>query len=86
MFECLYSIGHPGELAKFGNHGVSLELDELPVLASRFRTPIRESNVIANELKFLFPGKVVVGTEKKVAVTELGCEILTGLADDIVCR
>jgi Xaa-Pro aminopeptidase len=63
LFECLFSIGHPGELAKFCNHGTGLELDELPVLASRFRTPIRESNVIANELKFLFPGKVVVGKE-----------------------
>lgn len=77
-------MGHPGEQAKFVGHGVGLELDELPVLAPKFKYPLRTGNVIAVEPKFLFPGKGAVGIENTFALTELGCEKLTDLSDRIV--
>ena len=77
-------MGHPGELAKFVGHGVGLELDELPILAPRFKAPLQAGNVIAVEPKFLFPGKGAVGIENTFVVTETGGELLTGLPDDIV--
>jgi Xaa-Pro dipeptidase len=77
-------MGHPGENAKFVGHGVGLELDELPVLAPKFRTPLQAGNVVAIEPKFLFPGKGAIGIENTFAITGKGCEKLTLLSDDIV--
>lgn len=77
-------MGHPGELAKFVGHGVGLELDELPVLAPKFKSPLIAGQTIAVEPKFLFPGKGAVGIENTFAVTERGCENLTNLSDNIV--
>jgi Xaa-Pro dipeptidase len=77
-------MGHSGEQARFVGHGVGLELDELPVLAQRFKTSIQAGQTIAIEPKFAFPGKGVVGIENTFAVTNSGCERLTVLADEIV--
>ncbi|MBI5633313.1 MAG: aminopeptidase P family protein [Nitrospirae bacterium] len=77
-------MGHPGELAKFVGHGVGLELDELPVLAPKFRTPLLLGQTIAVEPKFLFPDRGAIGIENTFAVTEQGSEKLTDLSDDIV--
>lgn len=77
-------MGHPGELAKFVGHGVGLELDELPVLAPKFRAPLLSGQTIAVEPKFLFPGKGAVGIENTFAIREGSCENLTGLSDKIV--
>ena len=77
-------MGPAGEQAKFVAHGVGLELDELPVLAPKFKTPLKAGHVIAVEPKFLFPGKGAIGIENTFAITDDGCEKLTGLADDIV--
>ena len=77
-------MGYPGEQAKFVGHGVGLELDELPVLAQRFRVPLTAGQTIAIEPKFAFPGKGVVGIENTYAVTETGCEKITDFPDDIV--
>jgi Xaa-Pro dipeptidase len=95
LFECAASMaeeaglgdrfmGHPGEQAMFVGHGVGLELDELPVLARKFKTPLLAGQTVAIEPKFVFPGKGVVGIENTFAVTDSGCERLTLLADDIV--
>ncbi len=77
-------MGYPGEPAKFVGHGVGLELDELPVLSPRFRTPLRKGNVIAVEPTFLFPEKGAVGIENTFAVRENSCEKLTDAPDEIV--
>lgn len=77
-------MGHPGEQAKFVGHGVGLELDELPVLAPKFKAPLQAGHVIAVEPKFLFPGRGAVGIENTFAITGEGCENLTGLSDEIV--
>ena len=77
-------MGYPGEQAKFVGHGVGLELDELPVLAPKFKHPLREGNVVAIEPKFIFPGRGIVGIENTYAVGKGGCEKLTGLPDNLV--
>jgi len=77
-------MGYPGELAKFVGHGVGLELDELPVLAPKFKAPLLTGQTLAVEPKFLFPGRGAVGIENTFAVTEKGCETLTRLSDEIV--
>ena len=77
-------MGRPGELAKFVGHGVGLELDELPVLAPKFKALLEAGQTIALEPKFLFPGKGAVGIENTLAITDKGCEKLTRLPDDIV--
>lgn len=79
-----YFMGHRGEQAKFVGHGVGLELDELPVLAPKFKAPLLAGQTIAVEPKFLFPGKGAVGIENTYAVTEHGAEKLTILSDEIV--
>lgn len=77
-------MGHHGEQAKFVGHGVGLELDELPVLAPRFKVPLLIGQTIAVEPKFLFPGRGAIGIENTFAITETGAEKLTDLSDDIV--
>ncbi len=77
-------MGHPGELAKFVGHGVGLELDELPVLAPKFKAPLLAGQTIAVEPKFLFPERGAVGIENTFAVTDGGGEKLTDLSDEIV--
>jgi Xaa-Pro dipeptidase len=77
-------MGYPGEQAKFVGHGVGLELDELPVLAQRFRAPLAAGQTVAIEPKFAFPGNGVVGIENTYVVTDTGCEKITDLRDDIV--
>ncbi|MEW6220988.1 MAG: Xaa-Pro peptidase family protein [Thermodesulfobacteriota bacterium] len=76
-------MGPPGEAARFVGHGVGLELDELPVLAPRFREPLRAGQTLAVEPKFLFPGQGVVGIENTFAVSEAGGERLTILDDGL---
>ena len=77
-------MGMPGEQAKFVGHGVGLELDELPVLAKGFTTPLQAGQVIAVEPKFVIPGKGVIGIENTFAVTDDGGLRLSDLPDAIV--
>ncbi len=77
-------MGHPEEPAKFVGHGVGLELDEMPILAPKFRTPLQAGHTIAVEPKFLFPGRGAVGIENTFVITEKGCKKITGLPDEIV--
>lgn len=79
-----YFMGCPGEQAKFVGHGVGLELDELPVLAPKFKFPLKEGQTVAIEPKFVFPGIGAIGIENTFAVTESGGEKLTDLPDDII--
>ncbi len=77
-------MGAPGENAKFVGHGVGLELDEFPVLAQGFKSPLQTRQVIAIEPKFVIPGHGVIGIENTFAVSEGGGIKLTDLPDDIV--
>jgi len=79
-----FFMGYTGEQARFVGHGVGLELDELPVLAPKFKYSLEEGNVIAIEPKFIFPGSGIVGIENTYAVGKEGCEKLTVLPDNLV--
>ncbi len=77
-------MGHSGERAKFVGHGVGLELDELPVLAQKFKSLLVAGQTIAIEPKFVFPQRGAVGVENTYVVTDSGCERLTLMSDDPV--
>jgi len=77
-------MGAPGENARFVGHGVGLELDEFPVLAQGFKSPLVAGQTIAIEPKFVFPGQGVVGIENTYAVGAHGGVKITDLPDAIV--
>lgn len=70
-------MGFGRDQVKFLGHGIGLEIDELPVLARGFLTPLEPGMVIAIEPKFTFPGRGVVGIENSYAITETGYEKLS---------
>jgi Xaa-Pro dipeptidase len=72
-----YYMGYGADQVSFLGHGIGLEIDELPILANGFTTPLAEGMVIAIEPKFTFPGRGVVGIENTYVITEDGYEKLT---------
>ncbi len=68
---------------RFTGHGIGLELDEYPFLASRQKLPLAENMIIALEPKLIVPGKGVVGIENTHLVTARGLEPLTTSPDRI---
>jgi len=77
-------MGFGEDRVKFLGHGIGLEVDEWPVLASGFREPLAEGMVIAIEPKFTFPGRGVVGIENTYAVAAAGARRLTRSPEDII--
>ena len=68
---------------RFVAHGVGLELDEFPVIAPKFDTPIEAGVVFAVEPKVFFAGVGGVGVENTYVVGEKGCERLTVCGQEI---
>jgi Xaa-Pro aminopeptidase len=68
---------------RFVAHGVGLELDELPVIAPKFDTPLQPGVILAVEPKVFYPGLGGVGTENTYLITETGCERFTRCAQEI---
>jgi Xaa-Pro aminopeptidase len=79
-----YFMGLPGENARFVGHGVGLELDEFPIIAQGFKSPLQLGQTLAIEPKFVIPGEGVIGIENTFAVSENGGEKITDIPDDIV--
>lgn len=79
-----YYMGYGSDQVSFLGHGIGLEIDELPVLAQGFTTPLAVGMVIAIEPKFTFPGRGVVGIENTYAITENGYEKLTISREGII--
>ncbi|MBA4494630.1 M24 family metallopeptidase [Paenactinomyces guangxiensis] len=77
-------MGYGQDRAKFLGHGVGLEFDELPVLATAFDQPLETGMVIAIEPKFTFPGRGVVGIENTYLVTENGLEPITFASEELI--
>jgi Xaa-Pro aminopeptidase len=75
-------MGYPHP-APFVGHGVGIELDELPVLARGFKTPLEKGMVIALEPKFVFPDGGA-GIENTYVVGEKGLEALTTFDEGIL--
>ncbi len=61
---------------RFIGHGVGLELDEIPIIANRFKEPLVENMVVAIEPKVIFDDGAV-GVEDTLIVKEGGAEVLT---------
>jgi Xaa-Pro dipeptidase len=72
-----YYMGYGADQVSFLGHGIGLEIDEHPILAKGFTTPLAEGMVIAIEPKFTFPGRGVVGIENTYVITKDGYEKLT---------
>lgn len=70
-------MGYGADAVKFVGHGIGLEIDEWPVLAKGFETPLEPGMVIAIEPKFTFPARGVVGIENSYLITKDGFEKLT---------
>lgn len=62
----------------FLGHGIGLAVDEWPVIAPSFDTPLEENMVLAVEPKMGIPGLGMVGVENTFVVTPQGGECLTG--------
>lgn len=76
-------MGYGENRVSFLGHGVGLDLDELPVLAAGFDTPLVPGNVLAVEPK-VFLGEIgAVGIENTYVVTETGCRNLTPGPEEI---
>lgn len=68
----------------FVGHGIGLAIDEYPVLASGFDTPLEEGMTLAVEPKIGLPGFGMVGVENTFEVTHEGGKCLTGENFDII--
>lgn len=79
-----FFMGYGADQAKFLGHGVGLEVDELPVLAKGFQTPLAVGMTIAIEPKFTFPQRGVIGLENTYVVTERGIESLSLTSEEII--
>ncbi|NNL78004.1 MAG: aminopeptidase P family protein [Desulfobacterales bacterium] len=77
-------MGADRERIHFVGHGIGLEVDEYPFLATGQRLELQEGMTIALEPKLIFPGKGVVGIENTHVVTQEGLEQLGKFPDDVV--
>lgn len=73
-----------GQKARFVGHGVGLEINESPVIASRIATPLEPGMVFALEPKIVLPGVGPLGIENTWVVTSDGVEKLTNAPEEIV--
>ncbi|GHT79004.1 peptidase M24 family protein [Actinomycetota bacterium] len=70
-------MGYPKPV-KFLGHGVGLYVDEYPVIAPDFTTPLKENMTIALEPKKGIAGLGMVGVEDTYVVTKNGGRCITG--------
>ena len=78
-----YFMGHRQQAA-FVGHGVGIEINELPVLTSRYKEPLEKGMVFAFEPKFVIPRTGAVGIENTFVVTDNGVEKLTVCPEEII--
>jgi Xaa-Pro dipeptidase len=78
-------MGFKENRVKFFGHGVGLDLDEFPIIASKIGLPLAAGMVVALEPKAFLAGIGPVGVENTYVITESGCECLCPLPWEIVC-
>jgi Xaa-Pro dipeptidase len=69
---------------RYIGHGVGLELDELPVLASGSSVKLEPGMTLAIEPKIFFPERGGVGIENMYRITDTGFEKLTPFREEII--
>jgi len=74
-------MGHGENRVRFFGHGIGLELDEYPVIASGMPMRLAPDMVLAVEPKAFIAGVGAVGLENTYRITESGVENLTPAGD-----
>jgi Xaa-Pro aminopeptidase len=82
--DIIAAAGHAEEFGHGLGHGVGLEIHEGPRLAQTASGALRAGNTVSVEPGVYLPGKLGVRIEDLVAVTDDGCEILTGFSKELV--
>lgn len=71
-------MGTPGSQVSFIGHGIGIELDEYPFIASGYAAEsLQPGMVFAFEPKLVFPGEGAIGIEDTFYLTESGVKRLT---------
>jgi Xaa-Pro aminopeptidase len=83
--EVIEQAGHGEHFGHGLGHGVGLEIHEAPRLsrAAPEDEPLLAGNVVSVEPGVYLPGELGVRIEELVAVTDSGCEVLTGLPREL---
>ena len=79
-----YFMGTGGERVRFVGHGIGLEVDEFPFLATGQKLKLKEGMTIALEPKLIFPNQGVVGIENTHVVTPDGLEQFGKFPEEII--
>lgn len=74
-----FYLGPPGNKVSFVGHGIGLEINDPPFIASMDTTPLREGMTFALEPKLVLEGEAAIGIEDTVVVTHDGIRFLTAL-------
>lgn len=77
-------MGFGNHKVKFLGHGIGLLIDELPVIADGFDTPLQEGMVFAIEPKRGIKDVGMVGIENTFIVTSKGGECITGNSPGLI--
>lgn len=77
-------MGFGDRRVKFLGHGIGLHVDEPPVIAEGFTSPLEENMIIALEPKKGIPGVGMVGVEDTYIVTPNGGKCITGGEKNII--
>ena len=77
-------MGFGNRKVKFLGHGIGLLIDELPVIAERFDSPIQEGMAFAVEPKNGIKDIGMVGIENTFIVTADGGESITGNSPGLI--
>ena len=72
-------LGPPGNKVSFVGHGIGLEINDPPFIASMDTTPLKEGMTFALEPKLVLEGEAAIGIEDTVMVTRNGIRYLTPL-------
>lgn len=81
-FDARFSAGFMNG-GKFLGHSIGLTMDESPVIAKGFRTPICAGMTLAIEPKIALPGIGMVGTENTYQITDAGAVSLSGTSQSL---
>jgi Xaa-Pro dipeptidase len=77
-------MGFGSRQVKFLGHGVGLHVDELPLIAGGYKTPLKKNMAVALEPKKGIAGVGMVGPEDTYIVEEDGARCITGGGRDII--
>ena len=77
-------MGFGSRQVKFLGHGVGLHIDELPIIANGYLTPLQENMVIALEPKKGIAGVGMIGVEDTYIVRPEGGKCVTGGGSEIL--